>query len=116
MNLIFSETSNENQSVLSLEGKIISDMDTAPLLEQLQSIIEKETNSIIFDLSKLTHITSTGLNFFVRSLTRARNNDKKLVICGLQPVVSKLFQISKLNEIFTITEDVSSAIKTLNSN
>ncbi len=105
MNLQFSEEIVENTVTFRLEGKIVSDVDTTTLIEQLQKRIDGVENTIVFNLNKLTHITSTGLNFFVRALTRTRNKEKKLILNNLQPSVAKLFQISKLNEIFTISSD-----------
>jgi anti-sigma B factor antagonist len=105
MNLLFSENIDGQTVTFELEGKIVSDIDTTNLIEQLQKRVEGAEKTIIFNLSKLTHITSTGLNFFVRALTRTRNNEKKLILNNLQPSVAKLFQISKLNEIFTISSD-----------
>ena len=105
MNLQFSEEIIGQTVTFQLEGKIVSDIDTTSLIEQLQKRIDGTENIIVFNLSKLTHITSTGLNFFVRALTRTRNKEKKLLLNNLQPSVAKLFQISKLNEIFTISTD-----------
>ena len=105
MNLHFFEEIDGQTVTFRLEGKIVSDIDTTSLIEQLQKRIDGVENTIVFNLNKLTHITSTGLNFFVRALTRTRNKEKKLILNNLQPSVAKLFQISKLNEIFTISSD-----------
>jgi anti-sigma B factor antagonist len=105
MNLQFSEEIVDKTVVFQLEGKIVSDIDTTELIEQLQKRIDGQEDTLVFNLSKLTHITSTGLNFFVRALTRTRNKEKKLLLNNLQPSVAKLFQISKLNEIFTISSE-----------
>ena len=105
MNLHFSEEIVGETVVFRLEGKIVSDIDTTTLIEKLQERIDGVEKTIVFNLNKLTHITSTGLNFFVRALTRTRNKEKKLVLNNLQPSVARLFQISKLNEIFTISSD-----------
>jgi anti-sigma B factor antagonist len=105
MNLQFSEVIVGQTVTFQLEGKIVSDIDTTELIEQLQKRIDGAESTIVFNLTKLTHITSTGLNFFVRALTRTRNKEKKLLLNNLQPSVAKLFQISKLNEIFTISSE-----------
>ena len=105
MNLQFSEQIVGQTVTFQLEGKIVSDLDTTTLIEHLQKRIDGVECIIVFNLNKLTHITSTGLNFFVSALTRTRNKEKKLILNNLQPNVAKLFQISKLNEIFTISSD-----------
>ena len=52
---------------------------------------------------------STGIGFLVRTLTRSRVNNGELVLCGVKGNVEKLFEIAKINEIFTIYTNVSEA-------
>ena len=115
MNVTFQTESIGNNLVFSIIGKIASDLDTQGLLDTLQTSIDAKVDNILFDLTKLDYITSTGLNFFVRSLTRTRNNEIGLVLYGLQKNVEKLFYISKLNEIFIILADKQEALDKVNT-
>lgn len=101
----FSLHIDQNYNLFSIKGKILTDLESNFLIEQIDDLIKKHKYPIILNIKELEHITSTGLNFFIRALTRCRNNSIELVIYGLQPSVEKLFYISKLNEIFVIFAD-----------
>jgi anti-sigma B factor antagonist len=100
----------ENHAVFKLSGRIISDIETNELIEKLQKVLDSSCVKIYFDLKELTYITSTGLNFFVRALTRARTKNIEVILCNLQKNVEMLFYISKLNEIFTIYSSIEEGL------
>ena len=85
--------------IVSLEGRMVTDNDTTNLLNEIQKKIEEGFKVFYFDLNLLEYITSSGLNFFVRILTRTRNVSAEVVLCGIQGNVEKLFVISKLNSL-----------------
>ena len=110
MSLTFNITSIDGISIVSFEGKIITELD----IEQLNTTISGSSPNIevnlVFDFGKLTHINSSGINFIIRSLTRSRINNGDLVLCSILGNVKTLFEMAKVNEIFSIYTDVSEAI------
>jgi len=111
VSLKYSIEQEQDTTIIALEGKITSDSDTGELLEHVQLQIEKKTKKIFFNLEKLEYISSSGLNFFVRMLTRSRTNQIELNLCALHGNVEKIFKISKLNEIFTIHPSLQEGIQ-----
>jgi anti-sigma B factor antagonist len=111
VSLKYSIEQEQETTIIALEGKITSDSDTGELLEHVQLQIEKKTKKIFFNLEKLDYISSSGLNFFVRMLTRSRTNQIELNLCALHGNVEKIFKISKLNEIFTIYPSLQEGIQ-----
>ena len=108
--------SNETAAVvINLQGRIVTDIDTADLLKEIQTKLDNNQKSFFFDLGQLEYITSSGLNFFVRILTRTRNVGAEVTLCGIQGNVEKLFAISKLNEIFTFRASLSDALNNVNA-
>ena len=101
--------------IISIEGRIVTDNDTADLLKEIQVNIEEDYKTFYFDLNRLEYITSSGLNFFVRILTRTRNVGAEVTLCGIQGNVEKLFAISKLNEIFTFSPSLTEALNNVNA-
>lgn len=98
------EIRNEKDFLLVvLTGRIISDEHLNETLEKIQQELDTSNfQAVICDCSKLEYINSSGLNFFVRMLTRSRNHNIDCILANLQPAVTKLFEISKLNEVFCI--------------
>lgn len=107
--LEFIISSELNLTVVQLKGKILSELDLETLNNELQELNAPEGMNWIMDLGELTHTNSNGIGFLVRSLTRSRINNGELVLCGVKGTVEKLFEIAKINEIFTIYINVSEA-------
>ena len=101
--------------IITITGRIVTDNDTADLLKEIQENIIENKMLFYFDLSELEYITSSGLNFFVRILTRTRNVGAEVTLCGIQGNVEKLFEISKLNEIFTFSPSLKEALNNVNA-
>jgi anti-anti-sigma factor len=111
----FEITNNASALIFSIGGKIHSSEDTEGLLTQLERELKNQKKQFLFEVSNLEYITSTGLNFFIRSLTRIRNAGGELVVCNMHGTVEKLFKISKLNEIFIICPTVEEGLIKINA-
>lgn len=96
--------------IFSFAGKINNQEETASVLDNLDEELANNKRSFLYDVSKLEYITSSGLNFLIRSLTRIRNVGGDIILCGVQGNVEKLLKISKLNEIFTICPTVKDGL------
>lgn len=110
MSLEFNISSNDGISIVSFKGKIISDGDLEMLNQEIGIKTSDEAMNLIFDFAELTHINSSGINFIIRSLTRSRINNRDLVLTSITGNVKTLFEIAKINEIFSIYTTVSDAI------
>jgi anti-sigma B factor antagonist len=101
--------------VYSIAGRITHEDTTSELIASLAAALEKHIAYVLIDLSELTYISSSGLNFFIRVLTRTRNAGGELLLCGVRGEVEKLFALSKLNEIFTIYPSIEQGLAKINA-
>lgn len=115
MQLTFDITSTPVCGILRLSGRILSDEQMPEILTQIDAAIAAGTKNWLCDLSKLTYCNSMGLNLFIRLLTRARNSGGDCILSGLQPGVQKLFELSKLDEIFTSYASEEEALNRYNT-
>ena len=107
MNLTFSSKTEDGCSIVKLNGKILSDAD----IESLSSHIAGLSNwKIIFDLTDLVHINSSGISVFVKTMTKCRINHGDLFISNPNKLILQLFEITKLNEVFSIHDSNQSAL------
>jgi anti-anti-sigma factor len=88
-----------------LKGKITTDDDYLEIEKEVFNYLNQNYYRIVFDLSELTHTNSSGIGFFMRTLTKSRIMGGELVIIGINGNVEKIFSISKLNEIYIICEN-----------
>ena len=84
-------------SILSFEGKLMSDADLADAHVLLNTL----TNwNVVLDLEKLSYVNSSGIAFFVKVLTRARMNQGDVVLLNVNEQLAKIFELTKINQVF----------------
>ena len=107
MNLSFSTSIESKYSIIRLCGNILSDADVDALSEHIDTM----TNwNIIFDLSDLNHINSSGISVFVKTMTKCRINQGDLLISNPNKNIFQLFEITKMNEVFSVHDSNESAL------
>lgn len=110
-NNISIENHGKEITVVKVEGNLLTNLDVENVLEQIGDDIN--ISHIILDLSHLEYVSSSGLTLFIRLLTKTRISNKQLILCNLQEKLEKLFRITKLYDIFALSNSVEEAIKTL---
>ncbi len=115
MNLSFNIDIHDPVIVYSLVGKITSDEDYLDFEREIFAYLNKNYYRIVFDLTDLTHTNSSGIAFFMRTLTKARIMGGDLVLANLRGNVEKIFEIAKLTEVYTICENQAEAIQLFNT-
>jgi len=98
--------SSKDVTCLTISGKILSDADIAPMRTEIETI---ENWKIIIDLSNLSHTNSSGIAFMIKILTKSRINGGDTVLLNPNAGLSKLFEITKIHEVFSIYESFDSA-------
>jgi len=111
VNLEFDVHIDDPVIVYALDGKITSEEDFQELEEEVFQNLNHNYYRIVFDLTNLTHTNSVGIGFFMRTLTKARIMNGELVLATIGGNVKKIFEIAKLNEVYTIYETTELAIK-----
>jgi anti-sigma B factor antagonist len=96
--------------LLTLRGEI--DLNEKPnVTARLDPLIEKQSAAIVIDLSGVSYVDSSGLAILVDALQRVQAYGGKLCLSGLQGNVAMVFQIARLDKIFRIFGDQSSALE-----
>jgi len=87
--------SNRNTTLtVELDGSL--DTATAPQLEkQLAAALNDGVNDLIFDLAKLTFISSAGLRVFAASRKFMKQRDEQVSFVHMQPQIQEVFEIVK---------------------
>jgi anti-sigma B factor antagonist len=69
------------------------------------------TCRIVLDLANVTHIDSTGLGALSGAWTAAQSKSCDLEIANLNPRVARLFEITKLDNMFKKVKDLFGSAK-----
>ena len=95
-------------TVCAIEGEI--DINTSPEIKKaFDKIISKKEPKIIINFTAVTYVDSSGLATIVEILKNMRSYNGKLVLSNLSPKVKGLFEITKLDKLFTIVADEKDA-------
>jgi anti-sigma B factor antagonist len=80
------------------------------LKDKVVKEIENGTKKIVLNLTNVDYIDSAGLGVLVALLKRIKKEQGILRISGLKPNILKIFQLTRLNQIFDIynTEEEAS--------
>ena len=99
--------------VISLAGEV--DLYTAPeFKQQLLDVISHGGNEVIVDFSNTTFIDSTTLGVLVGGVKRLRTNDGQLSLVCSDRNITKIFEITGLDRVFTIYPTRVEAVEQLN--
>ena len=106
MSVVFKTKTSSTLIIFNFEGKILSEADLTLANEVLSS---NKNWKIVFDLSQLTHTNSSGIAFMVKTLTKARINQGDVVLLSPNIGLNRLFEITKMQEVFSIVDSLSAA-------
>ncbi|MBM3299327.1 MAG: STAS domain-containing protein [Deltaproteobacteria bacterium] len=86
------------------------DAVVAPLLkEEVKKLAEQSRIKLIIDLTKTRFIDSSGCGALVASLRALLNNNGDMKIANPSPQARTLFQLTRLDRVFEIFDDVEAA-------
>ena len=100
--------------VISLAGEV--DLYTAPeFKQQLLEVIGQGGREVVVDFSDTTFIDSTTLGVLVGGVKRLRTNDGQLSLVCNDRNITKIFEITGLDRVFTIYPTRSEAVAKVKS-
>ncbi len=106
------ENLDNERHVVAVRGEI--DLFTAPDLKtMLLAAIDAGKSRIVVDLSQTTFLDSTALGVLIGAVKRLRARDGALTLVNTDANIAKTFEITGLDQIFTIAASRDEAIAAL---
>jgi anti-sigma B factor antagonist len=106
---IKTEQLGDDAYVISRAGEV--DLYTAPeFKQQLLEVIGEGSKEVIVDFTNTTFIDSTTLGVLVGGVKRLRSNDGQLSLVCSDRNITKIFEITGLDRVFTIYPSRDEAI------
>ncbi len=100
--------------VVSIVGDI--DLETSPQLRDfLKPKSSSKTPRLLLDFSGVNYIDSSGLATLIEYFQAVQGFKGRLALASLSPRVKNVFEIVRLEQIFSIHPDVPSALAALKS-
>jgi anti-sigma B factor antagonist len=108
------EPVDPDRHVVAVRGEI--DLFTAPELKQvLTEAIEQGKRRVVVDLSETSFLDSTALGVLIGAVKRLRSNGGALAIVNVDRNIAKTFEITGLDQIFTLLGSRDEALRALDA-
>ncbi len=99
--------------VIVLKGEV--DMHSAPgLRERLLAALQQPVGLIV-DMSEVSFIDSSGIAILVEGYKRAKQHSQRFSLAGVKAAPMQVLQLTRLDKVFPLFMDVSSAVNAATS-
>jgi anti-sigma B factor antagonist len=108
------ERTEDDIPIVSITGDI--DLESSPKLREfLKPKSTKKTACLLLDFSGVNYIDSSGLATLIEYFQAVQGFGGKLALASLSPRVKNVFEIVRLEQIFSLHPDIPSALNALKS-
>jgi anti-anti-sigma factor len=98
-----------NATIARIEGRL--DISNSATFETEAGIVLADGSPVVvFDCAKLTYVSSAGLRAFLVLHKRLHAVGRRLRLCGLQPAVRQVFDMSGFSDIFELHPTLEQAV------
>ncbi|HEY5741786.1 MAG TPA: STAS domain-containing protein [Terrimicrobiaceae bacterium] len=106
------KSSEDGVTTLRVSGEV--DLHASPQLRaELQVCAGEKTPVLLVDFTEVEYIDSSGLATFIEYLREAAAYQGKIALFGMKQKVRTIFDLVRLNELFTITDSADAAVAAL---
>jgi anti-sigma B factor antagonist len=97
--------------VITLAGKLMMGLESEQIVTLVEDLLRQGKRTIIFDLSGVKAIDSTGIGRFISSYNKVGAVDGDLRMAGATGHVFQTFHVSLLDTVFRFFPTVDDAVK-----
>lgn len=97
-------------SVITPSGGVTLGQKSEQIEELVERMLAKGKKIIVFDLSGITKIDSTGIGRFISSYNKIRSVGGEMRMAGATDHLSKVFRITRLDSVFPFYASVADAL------
>lgn len=91
--------------IITVEEERLDAHNSGELKAKMLSLFEDEKNNLIVNLKAVRFVDSSGLGALVSGFKNASARNGSLKLCGLQPQVKSMFELTRLHRVFEIFTD-----------
>jgi anti-sigma B factor antagonist len=113
MTFEYNFTKKDGINTYALKGELIDKLQSAELLQEIDTAITHNENKILLNLEDLKYINSSGLSVLINILTKSRKSGGEVAIFAVNKKITELLVITKLNSVFNVRSSAEEAIAVL---
>jgi anti-sigma B factor antagonist len=97
-------------SVLTLQGDFVIGPPETAFEQAIREILSRRMTGVVVDFGSVRTMDSSGIEALISSLTSCTNAGVGMKLARVGPRVRRLFEITRLDSILDIREDVEAAV------
>jgi anti-sigma B factor antagonist len=101
-------------SVITLKGKLMLGSEAGQMEGLVPALLKEGRKNLVFDLSGVTHIDSTGIGRFIDTYSRLMPIGGQMRLAGASGAVRDSFRVTRLDTVFKFYPTVEAACEGLN--
>jgi anti-sigma B factor antagonist len=101
-------------SVITLRGKLMLGEESAQMENIVPALLKNGRKNLVFDLSGVTHIDSTGIGRFIDAYSRLISSGGQMRMAAATGAVRDSFRVTRLDTVFKFYPTVEAACEGLN--
>lgn len=95
--------------MIKVEGDLVIGAPEAEFKKAVLQLLERGRVNLLIDLSDVGFLDSSGLGALVRAMTTSQNEGGQTKLLGAGPQVRKLLEMTKLDSVFEMFDDLETA-------
>ena len=103
--------SRDAVTLIQIQEERLDAHNSSELKGQMLTLFEEGKNNMIVELKGGRFIDSSGRGALVSGYKNASARNGNLKLCGLQPQVESMFELTRLHRVFEIYLDQTQALK-----
>jgi anti-sigma B factor antagonist len=97
-------------TVLTVTGDLVIGDAETQFKKTVTRLLEEGHVRLLVDLTAVGFLDSSGLGALVRALTQSQKEGGQTKLLGAGPQIRKLLQMTKLDSVFEIHDDMEAAV------
>ena len=95
-----------------VDRRILDEQNIQIIGEQLFSLVDElGRRKLILNFSNVEYLSSAALGKLITLNKKLQQAQGKLILCNIDPQIYEVFEITKLNKLFTIHKDEQSGLQ-----
>jgi len=97
-------------TILTVTGDLVIGEPETAFKKTVTRLLEEGHVNLLVDLSAVGFLDSSGLGALVRALTQSQKEGGQTKLLNAGPQIRKLLQMTKLDSVFEIHDDMEAAV------
>ena len=102
-------------SVLEISGRITLGRECKEVEWAIEDLIKDQAKKVVFDLSQLDYVDSTGIGIIVMCCGKMRNAGGEMRLAEVQPRIAELMRMTRVDQILASYPTADVAVKSFSA-